>query len=372
MQHLALRTQDRIIGDFANEIVREHIVRLRHGARLDEEIQDFQRPEPALQLRARHSSDGGEQLRRNARSDYGRELQEGLVLLGQAVDAGGDDALHGWRNFQRIPLRGLGKAVRVGPDDAAVDELPRHLFDEERNLAGMAKDAALERGEPFFLAEQAVEQRVGRIRIKRAQPDPPHVELRQPARRIFGAPGQEHQEGPAGRQRHQGFDRGFALAVDPVQILQQQQCRPRRDQPSHHVAHGFDDHATAQQWLQQTPAWIGDRLVEHRRQRSGPEIGLGGSPFGRRGHVLRRQITRPQNGLQQFLQQRIGHGLLQRIALRLEHLPIPLPQALNELVRHAGLADPGRSHQGHHRSRGARFLRSERERGGFLRTSDKG
>ena len=51
----------------ANQIVREHILRLRQESRLDEKIQYFKRPEPALQLGSRHSGHCGEQLRRNAR-----------------------------------------------------------------------------------------------------------------------------------------------------------------------------------------------------------------------------------------------------------------------------------------------------------------
>src|ERR1044071_3511406 len=69
VQHLALRAQDRVIGDLANQVMREHIFRLRQESRLAQKIEDLKRPEPALQLCRWHSSDTCQQVRRNTRSD---------------------------------------------------------------------------------------------------------------------------------------------------------------------------------------------------------------------------------------------------------------------------------------------------------------
>ena len=71
------------------------------------------------------------------------------------------------------------------------------------------------------------------------------IELGQPARRIFRAPGQEHQERPAGRQRHQGLNGSLALAVDPMQILQQQHSRPCRGYPPDQGTYRVNDDPAA-------------------------------------------------------------------------------------------------------------------------------
>ena len=49
--------------------------------RLDEEVQDLQRPKAALQWSGRHAGHRRQQLRRNSRPYDGRELQKGLVLF---------------------------------------------------------------------------------------------------------------------------------------------------------------------------------------------------------------------------------------------------------------------------------------------------
>ena len=53
----------------------------------------------------------------------------------------------------------------------------------------------------------------------------------------------------------------------------------------------------------------------------------------------------PQCALQQFLEQRIGGGLIERTAFGLQDLPVFLPQRCFELVNDTGLSDAGRSHQ---------------------------
>ena len=142
MQLLALRTQDRIIGDLANQVVGKFVFRRRQPLQLDQEIQNFQRPKPALQLRRRHAGHRRQQGRRNSRSDDGGKLEQGLVLFRQAIDARRDHPLHGGGNFQRLPGRLRGKPAGIAVEDAAMDELPRDFFDEQRHLAGVAKNMA--------------------------------------------------------------------------------------------------------------------------------------------------------------------------------------------------------------------------------------
>ena len=62
-------------------------------------------------------------------------------------------------NFQRIPGSLRGKPASITLEYPPVDELPRDLFDEKRNLAGMPKHVGLESVEFGRRPEQAVEQR---------------------------------------------------------------------------------------------------------------------------------------------------------------------------------------------------------------------
>ncbi|MBV8697903.1 MAG: hypothetical protein JO052_08605, partial [Bradyrhizobium sp.] len=127
MQILALRAQDRIVGHLAHEIMREFIFDRRQPARLDEKVQDFQRPQMALQLRCGHSGHRCQELRRDAGADHCRELQQRFVVARQAIDARCDHPLYGRRNPEGFPSRlGVdGPATLL--EHAAIEELPRDL-----------------------------------------------------------------------------------------------------------------------------------------------------------------------------------------------------------------------------------------------------
>ena len=130
----------------------------------------------------------------------------------------------------------------IGPGPhAAIDERPGDLLNKERDLSGVAEDTGLERIQIGSRAEQIVEQYVGRGRVERPKPDPQYIQAFKPVRRILGPPGQQHQQRPAAHKRHQSFNDRLALAVDPMQILQQQHRRPRRDRSIQHVANSIDN-----------------------------------------------------------------------------------------------------------------------------------
>src|SRR5260370_10689958 len=107
----------------------------------------------------------------------------------------------------------------------------------------------------------------------------------------------------ARRKRHQGLDRGFALAVDPVQVLQQQDGRARGDYPVDRVAYGVDDRAPPQQGFEIVPARIVDGLVEYRAERSWPKVGMRRRwTLGQLRLIRRRDIAHLQGALEQLLE----------------------------------------------------------------------
>ena len=131
-------------------------------------------------------------------------------------------------------------------------------------------------------AQQIVEQCIRRSRHRATAARSAHVQPGQPVRRILGPPCQQHQQRLACRQRHQRLDGGLALAVDPVQVLQQQDRRPRRDHLLDRVTYGIDDYAPPQQGFEIVPAGIPDGLVENGTEGSGPKIGMRRMPALRR------------------------------------------------------------------------------------------
>ena len=150
---------------------------------------------------ARHAGHGGQQMRRNLRPDDGSELKQRLVFPRQAIDAGRDDPLYGGRNFRRIPGNLRGNPACVRAKGAAIDELPRHLLDEERDLAGVTKNVSLERVEARALSQADCRAtRAPQAISSDRKPDPPNIELRQPPRRVFSPPCQQHQQRAGSQQ----------------------------------------------------------------------------------------------------------------------------------------------------------------------------
>ena len=205
---------------------------------------------------------------RHAGSENRSQLQKRLVFVRQAIDARRDHALNGGRDFEGLP----GCLGATG--DATADELPGDLLDKERDLSGMAEDAGLERIEIGSRAEQIVEQQVCRGGIERPKPYPQHIKTFKPRRRIFGPPGQQHQQRPTCRKRHQSFNDRLALAIDPMQILQQQHRRPRRNHSIQRVANGIDNDTSPQQGLEIAPAKISDGLVKNGIECRRPKLGM--------------------------------------------------------------------------------------------------
>ena len=162
------------------------------------------------------------------------------------------------------------------------------------------------------------------------------------------------------------------MAVDPVKILQQQDGRSRRDHPVDRVTHGVGNRPPSQQGFEVVPARIVDGLVENGAKRGGPKIGMRGRRALQRPRRIRRgNVARLQRALQQLLQQRIGNGLLQRIAFRFQNLPVLLPQRADEFVGHPGFSDARRAHQRDDLSGRTDIPRRPLQQGNLFRAADK-
>jgi hypothetical protein len=114
-----------------------------------------------------------QERRRKARADHGRRLQDQLVALGETVEARGEQRLDGRRNRQLVDrLAQLEPAAAPGAagfERAAVDQRLDDLFDEEGVAAGALANQPPQAGGGPVIAEQAAEQRVGRVVRQRRQ-----------------------------------------------------------------------------------------------------------------------------------------------------------------------------------------------------------
>ena len=151
--------------------------------------------------------------------DHGRGLEEPLLLARQAVDARGQDGLHGRRNLDA--LDGAGEPVGAGPatEGTGVDEGAHALFEKEGVAAGARHQQRLQRAEAGVVAQKRLEQSVGAVGGEGVEAELEIGALARPRMAVIGAVG--HQEHDARRRHriHEGVEQGLRLGVGPVQIL---------------------------------------------------------------------------------------------------------------------------------------------------------
>ena len=181
--------------------------------------------------------------------------------------------LHCRRSLQCIPVRLVGKLHRVGPGHAAADEFRATSYDEQRKLADYGAGIRLfERARRSSLPSDCQAARFAEPDIERSGA----IFLRTSRRDTgasLGSPWQPEPERLAHRQRHQGVDSGFTLAVDQVQISAATsvawKCPPPRHRERRRSSRGgaraVPDGLSV--------GWVAES-IEHRAQACRPKIGM--------------------------------------------------------------------------------------------------
>ena len=152
-------------------------------------------------------------------ADWSRRLSVGR----EAVDAGGEERLHGGRHLHGWRGPAPGDSARAHHQGAGLDQRADALLQEERVAFGPLDQERLERLKPGSSPSSAIEQFVGALRRQRIDPELGVVALVPPAVAVLGAV-VDQQEEPGGRKAlNQAVEDCLGLGVDPVQILEDQQ-----------------------------------------------------------------------------------------------------------------------------------------------------
>ena len=270
----------------------------------------------------------------------------------QAVDARGQDGLHGRRNLDA--LDGAGEPVGAGraTEGTGVDEGAHALFEKEGVAAGTRHQQRLQRAEAGVVAQKRLEQSVGAVGGEGVEAELEIGALARPRMAVIGAVGHQEHDARRGHRIHQGVEQGLRLGVGPVQILDDhEQGLPlaRADEQ----ALDRIEHALAPLLrFQLQPPRVVDRRVEQgqERRQQGPEAHIkaehgGGELLPHRGGGV---IGLEQREAPEELDHRqVRGGAAVRSSPALEHAPAARALRAAELVHEPALADPGLADHGH-------------------------
>ena len=135
--------QEAAVRHLEGEGVLERVLELREETRLVDELRRLQPGEPGAQRILGEVGHRLQQREGDLSTDDGRRLQQALVGGGQAVDAGGQDRLHGGRHLD------AGERLDETADPALADHRTRlhegadALLEEERVALGASDEQCL-------------------------------------------------------------------------------------------------------------------------------------------------------------------------------------------------------------------------------------
>ena len=165
-------------------------------------------------------------------------MKQPLVIEGKAVDAGGENGVHRRRDLETLDrsaevIRSAFSHQRFG-----LDERPNALFEEERVPLGGVDQESRQPTE-LGVADQRVKQFLRAPARQRVDPDLAIVRLAAPAVTVFGTVTDEQQY----RSGRQAFDHALEdclrLAVDPVEILHDENQRLGEALAKEQESYGF-------------------------------------------------------------------------------------------------------------------------------------
>ena len=147
---------------------------------------------------------------------WSRRLASGA----QAVDARGQDALHGGGDCQIFDRPGEPVGAALAGQGSRLHQRPHTLLEEEGIGFRPLDQKLLERAERRVRAEERIEQRVGALGRQGIDPELAVVGLAAPGVPVLGAVIDEEHEARRAQAVDEAIEQGLGLAVDPVQILE--------------------------------------------------------------------------------------------------------------------------------------------------------
>ena len=217
------------VRDFVGERVLERVLEVRKEPGLVEELRGLEARQLGAHLVLRRVGDGQEQRHGHVLADDRGRLEQSLGLGRQAVDARGQDGLHGGGDLQVLDGPGEPVGAALAGQGRRLHQGPHTLLEEERIGFRPLDQELLERAEGHVRAEERIEQLVGALGRQGIDPELAVVGLAAPGVLVLGAVVDEEQEARRGQAVDEAIEQGLGLAVDPVQVLEDhhQRLRPR-------------------------------------------------------------------------------------------------------------------------------------------------
>src|SRR5437899_954767 len=221
VQLAATLLQQAAVRDLVRERVLERILEIRIEPGLVEKLGALQAVEPAPERLVGQFGDRLEQRERHVLADYGSDLQESFIFLGQPVDARCQHHVdRGW-DLDRLDRSRQLIASALSRQRLRLHQRANRLLQEERVPALDQK--LLEGWEAGIVAEERVQQFSGTLGRKRVQPQLAVVRLPTPAVLVLGTVVHEQQEARRTQALDQTIEQRLRLAVYPVEVLDDQQ-----------------------------------------------------------------------------------------------------------------------------------------------------
>ncbi len=142
------------VGHLVGEGVPERVLHVREEADLVQELAGLQQAQVAPHRLLAHVRDLLQERERDVLADHGGGLQEALGLDGQAVDAGGQDRLHGGRHLHLLDFAGEAVVAARAREHLGLGEGVHALLEEERVALGALDQELLQRAQARIVAQQ--------------------------------------------------------------------------------------------------------------------------------------------------------------------------------------------------------------------------
>jgi hypothetical protein len=221
MQGATAVVHEAVIGDASGEPVPEGIRDVREQTRL---VQKFARPqvgERAMQL-FRRIGDGFEERERHVLANHRGKLQRCLLRRAQPIDPRRDDRGYARGDLDPVGLPDEAVGAAGAGQHARIDEVAHALLEEQRIAFARREQTVPQLREIGRTAEQSRKQLIGACRLERVDAQLRVMCPAAPPVAILRAVVDEQEDATGGHALHQADEQRLGLAVDLVQVLEDQ------------------------------------------------------------------------------------------------------------------------------------------------------
>jgi hypothetical protein len=256
-------TEEGAVGDLVGQRVLEGVLERREQRGLVEELRGLEPVEMTSKVVPGQVGDGLEHVESHVGAHHRSRLQHALVVGRQAIDACGEERLHGGRHLDGVQRAQQAVAPTVPHQHVRLDERADAFLEEERRPFRPLDQHALERLDRGVVAEEAVEQLASAHRGQRVDPQLPVIGLRSPGVLVLGSVVHEHEYACRRQAVEERVDERLGLGVDPMEILEDEHDGLRLALAEEQSLDAFEDQPAALGGLKVLPLGVVGRGVEN-------------------------------------------------------------------------------------------------------------